>query len=562
MKKIYSIFALAASFALTGCIEEIEPEGYITSTHTSGATTGQINASSAALEASLAGIPSAMSQGYYVYGNQTHETDMAQAAINIEQTEMLGDMIAVVAGYDWYGRFNWGCAGGGLSNTGYYSYLPWFTYYKFIKIANDVISMVDAETEEDPTKLSIVGSAYACRAFDYLMLSVLYEPMDNIYTDCSKVLGSNPPHTALTVCKVTEKTTPDEAKSNPRLSHDDMIDFIISDLDVAEKCFAVKNQTNPTVPNLAVVYGLKAKAYLWHLDYVNAAKYARMAIDEFGGTPMTQTQWLDKTSAFSVANQAWMWYVSVASEGMQNLANYIGWVSGEADWGYGSLTKPMISKSLYDKISDTDFRKGAFLDPDRSKTLAWYGGKYDNMSVRGKDFIENDAPDYMSLKFRPKNGDWESYSIGAASDIPVMRVEEMYFIEAYAKGKQNLAEGIAALSSFMSQYRNPAYFCKAADERAFELELLTQMRVEFWGEGNAFPLAKRIKPDIIQNYEGTNVPDNRYKFNTKGGTPGWTFVIPLFETQSNQVLEDQNNPDPSQTVKYPTPVGEFAPGNY
>jgi len=95
------------------------------------------------------------------------------------------------------------------------------------KLPTASIGLVDPETA-DATSLGYLGSAYAYRAFNYYWLTVLYEPVDNIYTDCSKVLG-------LTVPIVDENTTEETAKNNPRVSHDEMIKFILSDLDKAEK---------------------------------------------------------------------------------------------------------------------------------------------------------------------------------------------------------------------------------------------------------------------------------------------------------------------------------------
>ena len=174
------------------------------------------------------------------------------------------------------------------------------------------------------------------------------------------------------------------------------------------------------------VYGLKAKVYLWDEKHDKAAEYARKAIDAFGGTPVTAEQWEDEKTGFNTANQAWMWYINYSGESMGNLANFTGWMSAEADWGYSSLTKPGMDRSLYDKIANTDFRKNTFLNPDK---FAFHAYK----TSRDADFI-NSAPAYLGLKFRCKTGDWETYSVGGAVDVPVMRVEEMYLIEAEAVG--------------------------------------------------------------------------------------------------------------------------------
>lgn len=535
--KIYSLIAFSVALSMTGCIDETMPES-------SSATADQVSESAAALEGALNGIPSQMAQGYYVYGDQVHETDMAYPLFMIAQTEMLGDMYPCGSnsGYDWYRTYNTMSAACG--DNSYFSYLPWYTLYRFVKAANDVIGSVDMEDEtvSDEVK-GMAGAAYAMRAFDYYLLTVFFEPVENKYTDVSKVKG-------LTVPIVTEATSPEDAKANPRVTHEKMIEFILSDLDKAEK--ALKNWTPSTknLPNLATTYGIRAKVHLWDEDYENAAKYALMAIEESGASPVTATQWEDPTTGFAQANQAWMWYIGYDPENMGNLCNFVGWMSGEADWGYSSLTFPSIDRSLYDKIGETDFRKTTFLHPNKFTY-------YDYKTVRDRDYIE-DAPAYLALKFRCLQGDWETYSVGGAIDVPVMRVEEMYLIAAEAIGvSQSLSEGVNFLNTFMRNYRDPNYSCKATTAREFQLEVLTQMRIEFWGEGNAFPSAKRLRAGVMQNYSGTNAPADIFKINCEGIKPIWNLVIPISETNNNNALKDMNNPDPTLSVRGPSPEGEY-----
>ena len=539
-KNIFKLFlAMAVSTTvLTGCIEEIFPES-------SSATSEQIGASASALEASVNGLPSQMVQGYLVYGKQTNETDIAYPSLMLVQSELLGDIVAKDYGYDWWWRYN---ANNGMSDNTYYSFLPYFALYKFIKSANDVISVVDVTDPTISDEMRGYGSmAHAFRAFDYYMLMALYEPVENIYTDCSNVLG-------LTVPIVTEATTNDIAKNNPRATREEMIEFILSDLDKAEIGLADFTPTTKNFPDLSVVYGLKAKVYMWNEDYAKAAEYARKAIDKSGATPMTEAQWHNPATGFNTATSSWMWYLHPTASNMGNLANFIGHISGEADWGYSSLSKPQIARSLYDGIANTDFRKYSFLDPDRSS--------YNSQTVRGDAWLA-EQPDYFSLKFRCVGGDYKTYSVGAAADIPVMRVEEMYLIEAEAVGaSQGVAAGVQLLNNFMKQYRQPDYNCTLTDLRAFQLEVLKQMRIEFWGEGIAFPTAKRLKPGVIQNYEGTNFIEDIFKINCEGVKPNWTLVIPKDEVDSNMALQGKNNPDPSGAIlTRPTPIGQYAPGN-
>lgn len=538
-KTIFHLLATAAVSAtvLTGCIEETFPEG-------GTATSEQIGASASALEASVNGIPSQMVQGYLVYGTQTNETDLAYPGLMLVQSNLLGDIVPVEYGYNWWWSYNGDYNMG--ANT-YYSYLPWFTCYQFIKSANDVIASVDINDESLSDEMKgYAGIAYACRAFDYYMLMVLYQPMENIYTDCSKVLG-------LTVPIVTETTTNDIAKNNPRATQEELTAFMLSDLDKAEACFANFTPASKTFPSLAVVYGLKARIYMWNEDYANAADYARRAIEACGGVPMTANEWNNATTGFNTATSGWMWYLHPSPSNMGNLANFTGHIASESAWGYADLYEPMIDRSLYDKIAYTDFRKQAWLDPDRSS--------FDYQSPRGADWLA-EKPDYLSLKFRCASGNTTDFMTGGSVDIPVMRIEEMYLIEAEAIGaSQGVAAGVARLNSFMQSYRQPDYNFQTSDLRTFQLEVLTQMRVEFWGEGTAFPAAKRLKVDVIQNYEGTNEPIDQLKINCRGGKPNWTLVIPYTETDANSALQGMNNPDPTSAIPVrPTPIGEFAPG--
>ena len=543
MKNITKIFTLLAlaGMAFASCIEEPELQS-------STATAEQIGASPSALEASVAGIPAQMSQGYLVYGEQNDETDMAYPALMIAQTELLGDMypLGSNSGYDWYRNYNTF-----VSGTGYQyvrTYIPWRTLYMFVKSANDVIGTVDLTEEglSDEIK-GLAGIAYASRAHAYFLLGVFYEPFANIYTDCSAVLG-------LTVPIVKPETTGDEIKNNPRAPHATLIEFILDDLKTAEECLTNYKPSSKYYPDLAVVYGLMAKVYMWDQQYAKAAEYARKAIDTSGATPLTESELTDLNTGFNTIKNAWMWAFKYSAENMGNLCNFTGWMSGEADWGYSSLTQPGIDASLYNKMSDTDYRKKMWLDPDRSK--------FQYETSRTQAWLAS-MPDYLSLKFRCVGGNWEDYGTGGACDVPVMRVEEMYLLEAEAVGmSQSVGEGVALLNTFMKTYRDPAYNFVASDQRSFQLEVLTQERIEFWGEGNAFPNAKRLRPGTIQNYEGTNAPADIFKINCQDMKPNWNFVIPRSEIENNNAISKAlNNPDPASTVTGPTPVGTYAPGN-
>lgn len=521
--KFISVFA-AAAVVLSGCIKEVMPQS-------STATATQVGESASALAASVNGIPAQMSKGYLIYGTQESELDMGIPGLMITMSELTGEMYPVGdAGYDHYSYFNT-CERCG--KTTFQSYIPWRTLYIFVKAANDVIGAIDEATASDQDKVYL-GMACAYRAFSYWMLMNFYEPVTNPYTDCSGVLG-------LTVPIVTEKTTEADAANNPRATKEAMVEFILSDLDKAEQCLQGQEIKDKLIPSYAVVCGLKARCYMSSGDYAKAKEFARKAITASGCKPLTQTQWEDANTGFNTANDAWMWKIAYSAEEMGNLCNFTGWMSGEADWGYGALTVPGIDAGLYDKIPDTDFRKHTWIDPDKT-------AYYNYQTCRDAEWFAA-APAYASLKFRPVGGDYETYSVGGACDVPLMRVEEMYYIEAEAAGLQRLNDGIELLEAFVKANRQPDYSCSAASIDAFEKEILFQKKIEFWGEGIAFFDAKRMKAGCNQSYVGTNAPGDEFKLNCEVIKPNWVFMIPESEESSNvAITKSTNNPDPSSAA--------------
>lgn len=548
-KKLYSILALCTTLALTGCIDVTEPEsGYANSDQMA----------SQGLSSALSGMNSQMTQWYLVYGEQTHETDMAYPQFMIAATEMMGDMYPMGnnTGYDWFFCYNSMGKGyySGVGKNSDFSYLPWYTLYKFVKGANGAISTYKSLSEPTTADINYAAQAYGYRAFNYYMLMVYFEPVANIYTDCSKVLG-------LTVPIVTEETTEEQAKKNPRASHDDMVAFILSDLEKAEELFTETGYTSKdhTAPDMAVIKALKAKVYLWDEQYDKAYDNATEAIElatANGAANMTKDELTNSSTAFTAATSGWMWYTAYSADNMGNLCNFVGWMSGEASWGYSSLTCPAIDASLYNKMGINDYRRKQFLDPDRKR------GDY--QTCRDEEWLAA-QPDYLALKFRCAGGNYTTYTAGGAIDVPIMRIEEMYLIQAEAAGmSKGIETGKQLLNSWVQANRDAAYKCSAETQRDFQLAVLDQMRIEFWGEGNAFPSAKRIKPGVMQYYTGTNAPSNEVWINAEGIKPNWNLVIPVSETSSNTGIgDDYNNPDPSACIDGSNAkIDEYAPGNF
>ena len=117
-------------------------------------------------------------------------------------------------------------------------------------------------------------------------------------------------------------------------------------------------------------------------------------------------------------------------------------------------------------------------------------------------YVANYLPDYAAIKFRPNDGVVDDYKVGSASAYPIMRIEEMFFIEAEAAEHIAPGEGIALLTDFMTTYRDANYMV-ATDVDAID-EIVFQKRVELWGEGLSFFDYKRLNMPVKRGYEGSN----------------------------------------------------------
>ena len=526
MKKITKFLLgatlIAAAGMNTGCIKETFP--------TNAATDDVLASSPKAAEALLWAMP-AFLNNYQT--NSSNAYDWGYGSIMHIRDVMTEDMSVVTSGYDWY--TSWATNTYMGESYAYGQYI-WNYYWKLVQTTNNVIGAIDPESASE-AQLGYMGAAHAYRAMAYLDLARMFEFLENDVTSRYNEAGNDVLH--LTVPIVTESITEAEARENPRATREEMAGFILDDLKQAEELIEFFTEKSRTQPHIYSIYGLYARLYMWLEQYENAATYARKAIDsalkEDNIKPMTETECLSKTAGFNDLS-CWMWGSQMMSEDdvvQSGILNWTSWMSNETSFGYASAGPyVMIGKSTYDRISDTDFRKLMWKAPGGS-TLdgqnPWIDAKF-----------AEDLPDYASLKFRPASGEMDDYNVGAASAYPLMRVEEMYLIEAEAVAHSNPAQGRQLLESFMA-LRDDSYTFMAADVVE---EIVFQKRVELWGEGQSFYDIKRLNYSVTRAYEDTNFDEDR-TFNTKG-RPGWmNFCIVQTEKNNNRALVGFENPDPS-----------------
>jgi hypothetical protein len=515
----------ACALAFTSCVEETLPQSDVATDKIVAESTSATEGLAQGMPAYLVDVWSTNSHCYFGYPAEIIVRDM-----------LTGDYTHVgETGYSHFISWN---KNQYMGQDYMKQQFHWNYYYGFLSSVNGVIRAIDEETAA-AGPLGYLGSALAYRAMLYLDLARLYEFLPNeIFPDGKNSEGVDV--TNLSVPIVDENTTEKDAENNPRVPREEMFNFILNDLDKAEKHIVnLSNTFGNTMPDLACVYGLKARLYMWVEDYPKAKEFARKAIEASRVAPLSESVALSTSTGYNNAAN-FMWCAAQNSETYAvktGIINWTSWVSNQTTFGYTGASTSLyvvIDRSMYDRISDTDWRKKQWVAPAGSALE----GMTPFMSVTDKETM----PAYASVKFRPNAGDGEDYLVGASAAVPLMRIEEMYFIEAEAAEHVAPGSGITLLSSFMKQHRDPAYNYMGTD--AID-EIVFQKRVELWGEGHTFFDIKRLDMSVTRGYEGTNWQDSQTILNTNG-RPAWTnFVIVKTESANNTALVNHNNPDPS-----------------
>lgn len=519
----YIIGACLASLlsVQTSCIREVLP--------TDAMTEDQLNSSQKALEARMWSIV-AFVNNYGTTGSGDWHADFGYSSIMHIRDLMTEDM-AIAQGYSGHWASYHTCQALGKTTT-YPAYI-WLYYYKFIQNSNLLIRSIDEATANNAEK-GYLAVGHAFRAMQYLELAQMVEFLPN---DKFQRNSENNDVTHLTVPIVTEKTTKEQANNNPRATREEMVEFINADLDKALELIDYLEYPDKTLPHEDVIHGLRARLYLWIEDYPQAQLYARKAIDASNSVPMTQDECLSTTNGFNTADP-WMWAGRMVKENsvvQTGIVNWTSWMCNEALYGYaGAAAINMISSALYNEMANTDFRKYMFKASDSSPI--YNKSRYINKSVFER------LPQYASLKFRPAGGNTTDPLTASASAFPMMRVEEMYFIEAEAAAHQSESEGQKLLIEFMRKYRDKNYIISG--KRNMVEEILLQKRIELWGEGITFFDVKRLGLRVTRGYQGSNFIQTAM-LNTDG-RPAWmNFCIPQSEENNNKAIMGYNNPDPS-----------------
>lgn len=420
-----------------------------------------------------------------------------EASMNIDR-DMLGeDLVNASTGNGWFiATSRW--ISHRNPNASLVSY-PFEFYYKLILNANFFLETIDnADGEDKNLRTGIKAEALCFRAWSHFQLVQLYGKRYEA--------GKTNDQLGIPYKKQSEMA------NAARNTVEEVYQYINEDLDAAIELMKEYTPEDINHFSLEVAYGLKARVALTQQNWADAAKFAGLAIETAtaNGRRLMSGDELKNGFAEASKNSEWMWASLVQSDQTIYFYSFMAFMS----WNYNSTNirqnPKCILDRLYSQISETDVRR-QWWDPTGEAEMP------------ASSFTP--AP-YQNRKFAAKSMDTP------VSDVVYMRLAEMYLIKAEAEARSG-KEGDAknTLLSFV-QTRDPEYKLSANTGTALVDEILTQRRIELWGEGFRFTDLKRLNQEL--NRADSNHDESVSQTMTvPAGDKRWEFVIPQDELDAN-----------------------------
>lgn len=409
-------------------------------------------------------------------------------------------------------------------------YSVWYFNYTIISNANAIIAAEEGMTGAPSEISSLMGQAYALRAYAYFNLIRLYQQ--------TYVGNENAPGVPI----YTEPTT-NVSEGQARGTIADVYTRIDADI---EKAIQLLNpevaaaQTHPSHIDYYVANGIKANIALEKNDWVTAESAAEIAMS--GGTSMLSIDDLNKGFAFNDANaNTVLWGLQLISEHADATRSFFGHMDASVDGNYAETARKCVSTWLYNQMSDDDVRKNN-----------WWVGPLEEDDEIGVNLS------YNQLKFQfsdPTNN---------LGDYILMRHEEMMLIKAEAmcmQGKYTQARSV--LEDLMAE-RDPNYnIASLSDANTLTRsdpngpttpatgsvtlldEIILQRRIELWGEVGRIMDIKRLKTGFTRDFEGSNHQDKLLSRNTLDPEyPDFVMSIPQSEFDGNPNMNEVTDQNP------------------
>lgn len=443
----------------------------------------QLATSAEANKAIIAGVYSALrSYGLSISGN--HE-DYGHKSI-LSATDLMGND-ELMTKSSWYGSFyNYL----GRTQTNSRSKLAWSMYYPQIKTVNIVLAAIPAKTDDEKLN-SLRGQALALRGYFYFMLARMYGPT---------YVGNE---AKLCVPLYTELSYEGKARSTVA----QVYTVIENDLKESVELLEGFERKNKDGLDQSVAQAFLADVYLEMGKYPQAADFAHKARQNY--TLLSKADWNTGFYDITTGNET-MWGATITSAQSTFVASFFSHFDNTNDSGYagGLGIYKNIDKSFYESISNTDYRKAAFVPPAGSTTYP-------------------SLPAYANTKFRDPTVD--------SGDYIYVRSASLYYIEAEALARSG-NEGTAKQVLYdITITRDPSYVLSTKTGTALINEIIFQKRIELWGEGYAWFDMKRLGVGLNRDYVGSNHPAFG-KLNIPAGDNRFIFQVPQAEVDANPLI--------------------------
>lgn len=514
----YTLTSLAFAGLLTGCAGdylETDPTGSISEDKATSSLKG------------LNGMVEGLHNMTYIYHfAQVFGTGLA--SLNFNYDAIGDDFINTKPAYNMQ-FYRWTDHTSPTGNINYYS---WDYYYTLILHANRIIEKSESLTGVDAKALNRAkGTALAYRAFAYHRLVQLF----------SKRFVSGAANDGLGV--VLRLTEAEQFVPKERATVAETYAQINKDMAAALE--ALSNATAVTGKNsmsYAVANGIAARIALTQSDWVNAEKYAETAITsaktELGVALQEGTDLINGFNDWSSAE--WMWAYKQAPD--QDLGYIHPFVTMSYNFaGHAQGIRFAINRTIYDQMGDSDVRRNLWICADK------------NLAALPADAYAG----YFNPSNWEKTGQSVKYKAAGAKssrgDLYMMRVAEMYYIQAEAEYRQSkTAEAQTTLNTIMKT-RDANYDATAYTGETLWNEIYQNKRVDMWGEGERFFDMKRLQeiPNRLKNAANFNyLKDaelqmaitrnsgaNVVNIPTTLDDPAWQFAIPYAEIKGNNLCK-------------------------
>lgn len=594
MKKFYIALAASLTLGFSSCIEETLPtDDYVIDE--------QISASESAIDGMVNSIYTNM-VGYY--NNDGGIEVISYGSMRAQLEHGTTPMVCTGAnGYNTMGNWHYGTIPATGSNRGIYPSYLYYGYIKTVNDIIGLINPEDM-TEGQKRNLGICYAYRALYYMDLVSImefkyptdpkvqAVFVEPENDltnlgvpIVTEktTSEEASNNP---RATVDEVYDLILSDLAKAEEYLEGFVPSDIIQPSTPVVYGLYAKAYANLASRVNTAAKY--KDAAAYWK----NAYEYADKAISTSGRTPLTEDQWTDPVNGFNnrTSQNSWMWAttISPSNTNAMSASFYFSMIFGTETTfsAYGWRVGRSLDRKMYEQLSDNDWRKKSWLAPNffyestnqvegepylvekdaEGNLINNKWGKDGNWSEEYNSFNEDrfdykfsSYPSwirdritkgngflawpwlYVNIKFRPAGGVYDNRLEGAATDYPIMRVEEMHYLKAEAALHY---KGVATANGLLEDIvktRNSEYTCDAATAEEFMAQYNFQKQIEFWGEGINYFDAKRLELGIHRGYKGTSCERYQQALVVEGVHLGWTPGWNQAELNANQAIYHYNN---------------------